>query len=174
MRSTDLSPGGLDGLGEHVMNRMVGSPARHEDLDARMTAVMGPRAEERMHELTGARWAGCAAADGADVAGPGMMGAGTAGATPWASMMDSATWGWMREGRWERMRRDDWARLGDRWMGPGMMSGTGGWSVAEFALVVLGGLAAAAAIAVGATLVARRRRGGDRPSQPRPPGAPAP
>lgn len=57
----ELSDDDFNSLGEYVMNRMVGSPARHEALNARMAAVMGADSEARMHALMGQRYAGCRA-----------------------------------------------------------------------------------------------------------------
>jgi hypothetical protein len=39
------------------------------------------------------------------------------------------------------MSRADWQQVGSSWMGPGMMSKSGGWSTAAVLAVVLGGLA---------------------------------
>ena len=156
-----LSDDDFDHLGEYVMNRMVGSLARHESLNARMTAVMGADNEARMHVLMGQRYAGCLGTGtaGAGAMGPGMMGPGGWGAAgPWGQMMGSGMWSWMSDGTWQQMGPADWQRLSDRWIGPAMMSArSGGWSTTDTALV--GGAALiAAALVAGGLLMWRARR----------------
>ena len=59
-RSCDsLSAEDLDHIGEFVMGRMIGSTTTHEAMNARMIAVVGAQAESRMHQVLGARFAGC-------------------------------------------------------------------------------------------------------------------
>ena len=157
----DLSNDDFDHLGEYVMNRMVGSLARHEALNARMTSMMGADNEARMHVLMGQRYAGCLATGTTTGGwmGPGMMGSdGWNGGGPWSQMMGSGMWSWMSDGHWQQMSSGDWQRLGAQWMGPGMMT-TGGdrWSAADTGLVVGGALILAAAI--GGLLAWRGSRG---------------
>ena len=166
-----LSNDDFDHLGEYVMNRMVGSLARHEALNARMTTVMGADNEARMHVLMGQRYAGClgTGTSGAGAMGQGMMGGGGWGDSgAWSQMRGSDTWSWMSDGSWQQMSHADWQRLSEQWIGPGMMSARGGWSATDAALV--GGAALiAAGLVAGGLLMWRARRGGgpEAPTGPR-------
>ncbi len=153
-----LSDSDFDHLGEYVMNRMVGSLARHQALNERMTAMMGADGEARMHVLMGQRYAGCLGTGTDGAMGPGMMG-GRSGTLPWSQMMGSGMWSWMSDGHWQQMSRGDWQRLSDQWMGPGMMSVRGHrWSAGDTALTLGVALLVAAAV-VGGVLLWGRRRG---------------
>jgi hypothetical protein len=139
-----LADSDFEHLGEYVMERMLGSRAAHRAMNDRMASMMGDANAERMHELLGRRFAGCAI-DGAGAGtmmGPGMMGSRGAAAGGMGAMMASGDVGWMRGGAWRHMSRADWQRLGRDWMGPGMMAGSGsGWSTGEALAAVLGALA---------------------------------
>jgi hypothetical protein len=146
----DLSAEDFDHIGEYVMGRALGSMSTHQAMNERMTLMLGERGEQRMHQLMGERFAGCAATSGAggSVMGPGMMG-GSSG--DWGSMMRSGDWSWMMGGTWRTMSRQDWQRLQRQWMGASAASsGHGGWSPWAIAAVALGAalLAALAVVAV--------------------------
>lgn len=126
---SDLDDADFEHLGEYAMERMLGSRATHEALNARMSSTMGAAGTDRMHELMGRRYAGC-----------GASGAGMGGG--WGVMMGARDLAWMRNGAWRHMSRADWQRLGATWMGPGMMSGADdGWSTGAVLAVVVGALA---------------------------------
>jgi hypothetical protein len=79
---TDLSSQEFERVGEYVMGRMAGSTSAHRSMNALMARMMGERSEERMHELLGQRFTGCARRGTASFgAMMGMMGgvAGTGG-----------------------------------------------------------------------------------------------
>jgi hypothetical protein len=155
-----LSGADFEHLGEYVMERMAGSRTAHQAMNDRMTAMMGDANAERTHELIGRRYAGCGTQGaGAGMMGPGMMGGGSGAASGggWGAMMASGDFAWMRGGAWRHMSRTDWQRVASAWMGPGMMSRTGGWSTTAVLAVVLGGLALGA-LAVYAVLGRPRRR----------------
>jgi len=75
--------------------------------------------------------------------GPGMMGGGSGAGSGggWGAMMASGDFAWMRGDAWRHMSQTDWQRVASSWMGPGMMSRTGGWTTGAVLAVVLGGLA---------------------------------
>ena len=142
-------------LGEFVMSRMTGA-AQLQGLDERMRSVMGEAGERRMHVLMGRRSAGCPRGDAIGPMGPGMMGGdGWDDAATWDRMAGSPMWSWMRDGAWQRMSRADWQRVGDRWMGAGMIrAGDDGWDVGDVALVAI--VVALAAGLLGGLLASRR------------------
>lgn len=145
-RSCDsLSADDRDHIGEFVMGRMIGSTATHEAMNARMTAVMGAGAESQMHQVLGARWVGCATADGGNQAhGPMMGGAGGLS--------------WMTGSRWQHMSTSDWKVVQHRMLGTTMPHhGGGGLSMLDVVLIAL-----AAALGAGLLwlLLARRPRRG--------------
>jgi hypothetical protein len=142
-----LSDDDAEHLGEYAMERMLGSRAAHAAMNERMTAMLGSDRTERMHQLVGRRYAGCASA--------GMMGGvGT--------MMGSRDLAWMRDGSWQHMSRGDWQHLGAAWMGPGMM-GDDDWS-AGTVIALVAGIALATAIVA---FIAGRRRSARRAATPR-------
>ena len=154
----DLSGEDFDHIGEYVMGRALGSTSAHAAMNERMTLMLGERREQRMHQLMGARFAGCATTSGAggSVMGPGMMG-GSYG--DWGSMMRSGDWSWMMGGNWRTMSRQDWQRPQRQWMGTSAASsGHGGWSPWAIAAVALG-----AALLVTLAVVAVIRRVPARP-----------
>jgi hypothetical protein len=69
----DVSSADLDHIGEYVMGRVLGSAEAHQAMNDRLRLMMGERAEGRMHQLMGARFAGCGAAGFGSATGPGMM-----------------------------------------------------------------------------------------------------
>ena len=73
----DLSRGDFEAVGEHVMERMVGSAAAHESMDEAMDRMMGRSATRAMHESLGRRFTDCGGGELAGTAGiMGMMGLG--------------------------------------------------------------------------------------------------
>lgn len=64
-RCDDLAAQDFEHIGEYVMGRMLGSTQAHEAMNERMRQMMGERAEKRMHELMGRRYAGCGRGSGA-------------------------------------------------------------------------------------------------------------
>ena len=87
----DLTTTDFEHVGEYVMGRALGSTSAHEAMNTRMRQYMGQQGEERMHQLMGERFTGCASG-GSAVMGPGMMGgySGNGG----ASMMSGGHHGW--------------------------------------------------------------------------------
>ena len=160
-----LSDTQFEHLGEYVMDRAVGSRAAHDAMNARMTQAIGAENTDRMHELMGRRFAGCAAA-GATTSvpmGPGMMGGGSGEGGGWG-MMSGSGWSWMHNGSWQHMNQSQWRQLASTMMGARYTSGHHGWSTGAVVAVVLGALALGALLAV---LLVRR------PWQRRPPAAPS-
>ena len=102
-----LSDVHFEQLGEYVMDRMVGSRAAHEAMNARMTEAMGP----------------------------GMMG-GSGNGGGWG-MMSGSGWSWMHNGPWQHMSRSQWRRLAGTTMGARYASGHHGWSTGAVVAVVL-------------------------------------
>jgi len=81
-RCIDLSTQEFERVGEYVMGRMAGSTSAHRSMNDLMARMMGERSEERMHELLGQRFTGCARRGTANFGAMiGMMGgvAGTGG-----------------------------------------------------------------------------------------------
>jgi hypothetical protein len=91
----------------------------------RMRAMLGEQGEARMHQLLGARSAGCSTGTGGIAGGGGMMG-GYAGI---GAMMSSRDWSWMMGGAWQHMTRQGWQRREQQLLGPsaGTMMNNG-WS----------------------------------------------
>jgi len=145
---TDLSADDLDHIGEYFMFKALGSSTLHQAINDRMTQMMGERAESRMHQLLGARYAGCStkglgiAGYGSMMGGGGMMGryynSGGSGA-----MMSSSDWSWMTGGTWQHMTRQDWQRLQQRMLGTNVSSSRSGdgWSTVAIIATTLGALA---------------------------------
>jgi hypothetical protein len=89
-----------------------------------MRAMLGEQSETRMHQLLGARYAGCSTHIGGIAGGAGMMGgSGTMGGYAdnggISAMMSSGDWRWMMGGAWQRMTRQDWQRRQQQLLGPG-------------------------------------------------------
>lgn len=159
-----LSDAQFKHLGEYVMDRMVASRAAHEAMNARMSQAVGVENADRMHELMGRRFAGCATGSAAGDMSmcPGMMsGSGHGGG--WG-MMSSSDWGWMHSGSWQQMSQSQWRQLASTMMGARFTSGDQGWSTGAVVAVVLGALLLGALLAV---LLVRR------PWRHRPPEAPS-
>jgi hypothetical protein len=146
-RSCDsLSADDLDHIGEFVMGRMIGSSSAHEAMNARMIAVIGAPAESRMHQVLGARFAGCTTntrngANGPMMGGQGMMGS-------------SSDWSWMTGSNWKHMSAADWQTVQRRMLGTSAARTMhGGWDTRNVVLVAL-----AVALAGGLTGVLLVRR----------------
>ncbi len=56
---SQLTAQDFDRVGEHVMERMLGSTQAHESMDRLMAQMMGPANERRMHVVMGERFTGC-------------------------------------------------------------------------------------------------------------------
>ena len=69
-----LSAGDLDHIGEYVMFRALGSTTLHQAMNDRMRAMLGEHGETRMHQLLGARYAGCSTRTGGIPGGAGTTG----------------------------------------------------------------------------------------------------
>ncbi len=150
----ELSAEDFDHIGEYVMGHFLGSIAAHEAMNERMRLMMGDQAEGRMHQLMGARFAGCAVPGSAGgsygpMMGQGMMG-GSYGNGGWGSMMGSHDWSWMMGGAWRNMSRQDWQRLELQLLGTTRIShhGMSGWAIAAIALATVLLIAALAILAV--------------------------
>lgn len=141
-----LSNSDFEHLGEYVMERMTGSRATHEAMNARMDQVMGAENADQMHQALGRRYAGCATTNssGGMMGGAGMMG-GSTGAGGWGAIRGSG-YIWMRNGNWRHMNRADWQRAGAHMMGSGWMTDPG-WSTGTIIGVALGALALGGLIA---------------------------
>jgi hypothetical protein len=162
VRCEQLSDADFEHVGESVMNRMAGSIQLHEAMNARMQEVMGVANTDRMHIRLGRRFTGCGV-ESSGAPGPGMMGGmmgpgGWDDPAIWNRMMNSPMWSWMSSGAWQQWRTDDWQRVADSWMGPGMMASRrdAGRDVGSFALIVIAALLAAGL--AGGAIVWRRSR----------------
>src|SRR5665811_1027166 len=92
-----LSAGDLDHIGEYVMFRALGSTTLHQAMNDRMRAMLGEQGGSRMHQLLGARYAGCSTSTSGIAGGAGMMGGsgmmgGYAGNGGIGAMMSSGDW----------------------------------------------------------------------------------
>ena len=74
MRCRNLTAHDLDHIGEYLMFKALGSTSLHQAMNDRMVAMLGERGESRMHQLLGARYAGCTTTSTGGYGG--MMGAG--------------------------------------------------------------------------------------------------
>lgn len=163
-----LSSSDFEHLGEYVMEHMVGSSSVHAAMNARMDQMMGSQNTDRMHQLLGRNYAGCATRTAGNAAptGAGMMGgtgggmmggSSTGGVMGWGAMMSSSAWSWMHDGSWQHMSRGDFQQLATTMMGANSGSGIGGgWSAWVVLAAVFGALLLGAVIAV--ALVRRPRR----------------
>lgn len=147
-RCSTMTTSQFERLGSSVMARMAGSPGAYTAMTDRMDAVLGTQATDRMEQLMGRRYAGCAT--GVAI-GPGMMGA--------------PAYRWMSDGRWRHMTGSDWRDVATSMMGARYMSSGHSWNAAAVVAVVLGALLVGALAAV--LLVRRPWR-----NQPPPPSAP--
>jgi hypothetical protein len=117
-----LSAGDLDHIGEYVMFQALGSTTVHQAMNHRMRAMLGEQGETRMHQLLGARYAGCSTRTSGlagMMGGSGMMG-GYAANGGINAMMSSGDWSWMMGGAWQHMTRQDWQRHEQQLLGPGV------------------------------------------------------
>ena len=151
----DLSPEDFDHIGEYVMGRALGSVSAHGAMNDRMRLMLGDQGEQRMHELMGQRFSGCASRAGGGygpMMGGGMMGGAHSGADL-GQMMRSSDWSWMMGGTWRHMDRRDWQRLQDEWATGGGTMSHHRWSAWAIAAVALG-----AVLLVGLAIIALTRR----------------
>ena len=117
------------------MGRMLGSTSVHQAMNDRMQLMMGAQGEQRLHQLMGERFTGCATGSADTVMGPGMTG-GSSGNGNWGPMMSSRDYGWMMGGAWRNMSRQDWQRLQQQWLGTSATTsshGLSGWAIAAIA-----------------------------------------
>jgi hypothetical protein len=88
------------------MGRVLGSTSAHQAMNDRMRLMIGEQGEQPMHQLMGARFAGCstsgAIGGNGSMMGPGMMG-GNNGNGGWGAMMGSSDWSWMMGSAWRNM-----------------------------------------------------------------------
>ena len=136
---SDLSAADFDHIGEYVMGRALGSTSAHRAMNDRMRLMLGDQGEQRMHELMGRRFAGCATRGSAGygpMMGGGMMG-GSYGSGNFGQMMGTRDWSWMMGGNWRHMSRSDWQDIQRQWMGGGTMNHHG-WSAWAIVAVTLG------------------------------------
>jgi hypothetical protein len=144
-----LSAGDLDHIGEYVMFHALGSTTVHQAMNDRMRAMMGDQGESRMHQLLGARYAGCTtsssgaggygATTGAGMMGGGGMMGGYYNHGGIGAMMSSGNWSWMMGGAWQHVTRQDWQRLQHQLLGTNTTSHSG-WSAAAMIATMLGGV----------------------------------
>ena len=160
----DLSADDLDHIGEYLMFRALGSTSLHQAMNDRMIAMLGAQGESRMHQLLGARYAGCSTSSSATGYG-GMMGAGGMmggyynANGGFSAMMSSGNWSWIMGGAWQSMTRQDWQRLQHQLVGTNInRTSHHGWSMAAMMAAILGGL-----ILVSLAIVALIRRPFRRP-----------
>jgi hypothetical protein len=138
-----LSNSDFEHLGEYVMDRMVGSRATHEAMNARMDAMMGSKNADRMHQALGRRYAGCptTTSGGSGMMGGGGMMGGYYNHGGLGAMITSSNWSWMMGGAWQHMTRQDWQRLQHQLLGTNINTTSHhGWSMAAMMAAVLGGL----------------------------------
>lgn len=149
LKCQGLSRAQSESIGEYVMGRMLGSPARHEAMDRRIRATSGASGEAQAHIFMGQRFTGCETG-GAPAAFGSMMG-----------MMGNYSGA---DGSGMGNSRDSGNGFGPGMMGDsGSRAGGDGWSGGATALVILLGVLAAGLAIL--TLV-RSRRG----SPPKTPG----
>jgi hypothetical protein len=159
----DLAADDLDHMGEYVMFRALGSTALHQEMNDRMTLMMGDQAETRMHQLLGGRYAGCSrsglgrAGAGSMMAGGGMMGGGYPN-SGWGSMMGSGDWNWMMGGTWQHMSPSQWQAIQRRLLGTTTVNNHTGWSPLAIIGVTLAGVMVALLAIVAITRGRRFRR----------------
>jgi hypothetical protein len=164
-----LSAGDRDHIGEYVMFRALGSTTLHQAMNDRMRLMLGEQGETRMHQLLGARYAGCSTQTGGIAGGAGMMGGsgmmgGYAANGGIGAMMRSGDWSWMMGGAWQHMTRQDWQRRQQQLLGPGagtMMNNSS--SAIAIISACLGGI-----ILVALAILAIIRRPFRRPPTPAP------
>lgn len=134
-------------VGEYVMSRIIGSPAAHDAMNARMKQMMGPRGEAQAHIFLAQRNLGCTNGAGPPASFGRMMG-----------MVGSYRG---RSGMGSGMMGANGAASGSNghYSGSSGMMGDhhdGGWGTGTIVLVVLLGGALVAALTVGVMKLARR------------------
>ena len=136
-------------IGEYIMARIIGSPAAHDAMNARMKQMMGPRGEAQAHIFLAQRNLGCTNGAGPPASFGRMM--GMVGAYRGGRGMGSGMTGGNNEAMGES--------TGNYSGGSGMMGENqhdGGWGTGTIVLVVLLGGALVAALTVGVMKLARR------------------
>lgn len=138
---SNLSAKQFELIGEYEMSRMIGNPAAHDAMNERMSQVMGSRGEAQAHIFLAQRRLGCANGASPPASFGTMM--GVAGSYQSGSGMGSGMMG------------DNGANYNG---GSGMMADNtdGDWGTGMIILVVLLGVALAAALAAGLMWLARR------------------
>ena len=123
-------------------------------MNDRIRAMLGEQGETRMHQLLGARYAGCTTSSSATGSHGGMMGGYYNANGGFGAMMNSGNWSWMIGGTWQNMTRQDWQRLQHRLLGTNInTSSHHGWSMAATMAAILAGTLL---IAVAIVVVIRR------------------
>lgn len=142
----DLSVNDRDHIGEYLMFRALGSTALHRAMNDRMIAMLGEHGETRMHQLLGARYAGCntnrtTGGYGRTMGGGAMMGGYYNTSDGLAAMMNTSNWNWTTGGTWQHMSHRVWQRLQHRLLGTNINpNGHDGWSMTAIMATILGGL----------------------------------
>ena len=139
LKCQGLSRAQSESVGEYVMGRMLGSPARHEAMDRQIRATSGASGEAQAHAFMGQRFTGCetGAVPAAFGSMMGMMG-GYSGA-------NGAGMSYGRDAGNGMMGGSDPRASGD------------GWSGGSTALVLLLGVLATGLAILAASLSGRRR-----------------
>jgi hypothetical protein len=120
-RCSTLTPDQFERIGEFAMGRMVGSTARHSEMNAQMRSMMGESGEEQAHQRMGHQFAGCGGAGSMMSMGSGMSGTGS-GMSGTGSGMSGTGSGMMGGGA------------------EGHAAAANGWRIADTVIVVLLGL----------------------------------
>ena len=128
-------------------------------MNDRMRAMLGEQGETRMHQLLGARYAGCSTRTGGIAGSTGMMGGsgmtgGYAANGGISAMMTSRDWSWMMGGAWQHMTRQDWQRRQQQLLGPG--AGTMINNRSSAIAIIAAGVAAVILIALAILAITRR------------------
>lgn len=132
-------------IGEYVMGRMVGSTARHEEMNQQITATSSASGEVQAHVFMGQRFADCPAGAAPAAFGSmmGMMG-NYSGATGSGMSNSGANRGGMGNGH-SAANGSGTAMVG----GSGSRTGSdNGWSGTNTVLIILVGVLAAALLAI--------------------------
>ena len=133
-----LSATDLDHIGEYLMFKALGSTALHRAMNDRMIAMLGERGESRMHQLLGARYAGCPTGGYAGMMSAGAMMGGYDTNGGFSAMTNSDNLKWMT-GAWQNMTLQGWQRLQRRLLDTST-TGHEGWGIAAIAATILGAL----------------------------------
>lgn len=159
-----LSAGDLDHIAEYVMFQALGSTTLHQAMNDRMRVMLGEQGESRMHQLLGARYAGCSTHTSGIAGGAGMMGSsgmmgGYAAHGGISAMMSSGGWSWMMGDAWQHMTRQDWQRRESQLLG----SGTGAMMNNGLSAIAIIAACLGAVILVALAILAIIRRPSRRP-----------